>query len=501
MRIAAAAIALSILRCATGPAVVSERAAAAHRPRPISGEAAALFARADQPGAGASLVLDFEVMRELGFLSGERAPKESPLTDLLVAIAAGVAGETTEAATLAARAAVVLGLVRDWAEWPQARRLAVMGPAPGPRMAPGQFLEQALAVLAVDAAEASNTELLQGLAALARVAGAAPMFKAEGGRICVEGPQLPMPICARGGPGYIAFGSAATLQSLAAPATPAALPTAAGPLLRLRMAMPAAGKAELTVSRDQGLLVTAAMQAENPMLPVRLEQVLTEWLRKLDEHRARGREQVGLALESMRKTVAADAEAPPGLKAAAARLTLEQLLDREGTFAAVRKSVVVARAGGSLSAEVRFPERLVREVARGGGLAPGVMAIGAMAAIAIPNFVKFSCRSKQSEARANLKAAYTAYRAFQIEHNRAGRSFEELGFRPGAGRRYSYCMAGDCLPCDRPGCRAPDADNPCARPLAAGALFCAAGEAAGGKADVWILGPNGEEENVANGCN
>ena len=34
--------------------------------------------------------------------------------------------------------------------------------------------------------------------------------------------------------------------------------------------------------------------------------------------------------------------------------------------------------------------------------------IGILAAIAIPNFVKFQCRSKQSEARSSLKAIYTA---------------------------------------------------------------------------------------------
>jgi prepilin-type N-terminal cleavage/methylation domain-containing protein len=41
-----------------------------------------------------------------------------------------------------------------------------------------------------------------------------------------------------------------------------------------------------------------------------------------------------------------------------------------------------------------------------------VAIIGILAAIAIPNFIKFQARSKQSEAKANLKAMFTAEKAF-----------------------------------------------------------------------------------------
>ena len=43
--------------------------------------------------------------------------------------------------------------------------------------------------------------------------------------------------------------------------------------------------------------------------------------------------------------------------------------------------------------------------------------IGILAAIAIPNFVKFQCRSKQSEARSSLKAIYTAEEAYRAEYD------------------------------------------------------------------------------------
>lgn len=46
-----------------------------------------------------------------------------------------------------------------------------------------------------------------------------------------------------------------------------------------------------------------------------------------------------------------------------------------------------------------------------------VAIIGVLAAIAIPNFVKFQCKSKQSEAKTNLKALYVAEEAYRSEYN------------------------------------------------------------------------------------
>ena len=44
-----------------------------------------------------------------------------------------------------------------------------------------------------------------------------------------------------------------------------------------------------------------------------------------------------------------------------------------------------------------------------------VAIIGILAAIAIPNFVKFQCRSKQSEAKGNIKALYTSMESYRAE--------------------------------------------------------------------------------------
>ena len=47
-----------------------------------------------------------------------------------------------------------------------------------------------------------------------------------------------------------------------------------------------------------------------------------------------------------------------------------------------------------------------------------VAIIGILAAIAIPNFIKFQCRSKQSEAKGNVKAIYTAEESYRAEQDK-----------------------------------------------------------------------------------
>ncbi|HEX4382481.1 MAG TPA: prepilin-type N-terminal cleavage/methylation domain-containing protein [Myxococcales bacterium] len=67
-----------------------------------------------------------------------------------------------------------------------------------------------------------------------------------------------------------------------------------------------------------------------------------------------------------------------------------------------------------------------------------VAIIGILAAIAIPNFIKFQARSKQSEAKANLKAMFTAEKAFVQEKDRYSSYVGEIGFAPERNNRYAY---------------------------------------------------------------
>jgi len=79
----------------------------------------------------------------------------------------------------------------------------------------------------------------------------------------------------------------------------------------------------------------------------------------------------------------------------------------------------------------------------------GVGIIGILAAIAIPNFIRFQARAKQSECKVNLKALHTAEEAFFSENDAYTTDPQELGFRPDPGNRYSYFLSEDqVLPAD-----------------------------------------------------
>ena len=67
-----------------------------------------------------------------------------------------------------------------------------------------------------------------------------------------------------------------------------------------------------------------------------------------------------------------------------------------------------------------------------------VAIIGILAAIAIPNFIKFQARSKQSEAKSNCKAMFTAEKAFFAEKDRYSSLVGEVGFSPERNNRYNY---------------------------------------------------------------
>ena len=67
-----------------------------------------------------------------------------------------------------------------------------------------------------------------------------------------------------------------------------------------------------------------------------------------------------------------------------------------------------------------------------------VAIIGILAAIAIPNFIKFQARSKQAEAKSNLRSWFTTQRAFLLEKGGYQESHKVLGFSAERGNRYAY---------------------------------------------------------------
>ena len=69
-----------------------------------------------------------------------------------------------------------------------------------------------------------------------------------------------------------------------------------------------------------------------------------------------------------------------------------------------------------------------------------VAIIGILAAIAIPNFIRFQARSKQGEAKSNLKALFTAERSMFQEKDRYFEQVHDMGFSPERGNRYAYSV-------------------------------------------------------------
>jgi type IV pilus assembly protein PilA len=70
-----------------------------------------------------------------------------------------------------------------------------------------------------------------------------------------------------------------------------------------------------------------------------------------------------------------------------------------------------------------------------------VAIIGILAAIAIPSFLRFQARARQSEVNANLKSLFTGMRTLA---KRPQSQIRVPGFAPERGNRYSYFMAEPC---------------------------------------------------------
>ena len=84
-----------------------------------------------------------------------------------------------------------------------------------------------------------------------------------------------------------------------------------------------------------------------------------------------------------------------------------------------------------------------------------VAIIGILAAIAIPNFLRFQAKSKQSEAKTNLGGIFTAETAYFGERSFYG-NFSQIAWAPTGATRYSY-HSGDYV---APNSAAQAANNP-----------------------------------------
>src|SRR3954464_15637515 len=63
---------------------------------------------------------------------------------------------------------------------------------------------------------------------------------------------------------------------------------------------------------------------------------------------------------------------------------------------------------------------------------------GILAAIAIPNFMKFQCKSKQSEAKTTLRSLYYAEQSFYAEHNFYTSDLKAINFESYGAHHYLF---------------------------------------------------------------
>lgn len=485
-------------------------------PPPLSPEAAAVFTRAEAPGPGAALVVNLDAFEELG-LAG-KAPTMQQLASVTTAISAQLSAEEGSEGQFFARAAVVSALLRDWAKWPGLRRIALLAPSDRILVDGAGVLPQvAVGALAVDEGSPDNAQLLSAVVALVRAA-ASELTREDaddlrvvlrGQDLCVEGEDLGFPVCVRPRRGLILFGTPTALGALEAlpPVTaPSTAPGEAPLLLGLRVDAGAKGRGRLAFTGRDAVRLALQLEGAAARDIATAESLLKKVVADYDAHQAEVRRRIAAGVSEVQRSIAQDPAAPASLKQAATGLTAERVVDEKGYWAQTRQSLQLSSTQDSLSLSLTVPAGAVKDLSEqmASGGAP-VALVGVVAAVAMPNFIKFQARAKQSEARSNLRAAYTFQRGYVAEKDRLGRTFEEIGFGPGPGRRYTYCMGKQCIPCDRTDCKVSPEPSPCQglTTLGKGAddnfSICAYGNVDSDDAwDVWVIDKSGEPENLSN---
>jgi len=74
-----------------------------------------------------------------------------------------------------------------------------------------------------------------------------------------------------------------------------------------------------------------------------------------------------------------------------------------------------------------------------------VAIIGILAAVAIPNFLKYQSKAKQAEAKTNLKGIYIAEIGYLVANETYTDDFAALGWNIEDNARYSYDLGGDIV--------------------------------------------------------
>ncbi len=125
-----------------------------------------------------------------------------------------------------------------------------------------------------------------------------------------------------------------------------------------------------------------------------------------------------------------------------------------------------------------------------------VALIGILAAIAIPNFLTYQARAKQSEAKTNLAAIHTAAVIYFAEQNAYGETFSAIGFAvTGPSPRYHYVLGSSTAGAELGGCTVPSSAPDFTTGFTAFAVGNIDGDAT---CDVWSIDQN---KNLVNSTN
>lgn len=76
-----------------------------------------------------------------------------------------------------------------------------------------------------------------------------------------------------------------------------------------------------------------------------------------------------------------------------------------------------------------------------------VAVVGILAAVAIPNFMKLQGRTRQAEARTNLRALWLSQKVYYQEHDTFEARLGVVGFQPERGNRYAYYVGATTSTC------------------------------------------------------
>ncbi len=125
-----------------------------------------------------------------------------------------------------------------------------------------------------------------------------------------------------------------------------------------------------------------------------------------------------------------------------------------------------------------------------------VALIGILAAIAIPNFLRYQARAKQSEAKGNLVAIHTGELSYFAENNKYIDDFNAIGFAvTGTSQRYYYELGTSNVGVLPASCQASSLDQVSASGFTAVAIANLDGDAT---CDVWTIDEKKTLLNVTN---